>query len=217
MSALLGRLASVVAPPFCWGCGVDAVAGQPLCRRCRAELRWLGPEPVAMDGLSCWAPVAYDGPAKALVRGLKYRGAPGLAEPLAAQIAAGAPADLIDAGPPPGPAVLVPVPLHPARRRRRGFNQAERIAAALGRRTGRELTDCLERTGSARRQVGRGRVERLDGPDGAIRAPGAVPARAVLVDDVITTGSTLAACARALRAAGAREVAAIAYARTPGR
>lgn len=212
MPALLGRLASLVAPPFCWGCGVDALPGQPLCGGCRRELRWLGPEVVVLDGVAVWAPVAYDGPAKSLVRGLKYRGAPGLAEPMAAQVAAGAPSGLIPAG-----TALVPVPLHPRRRRRRGFNQAERIAAALARRTGLEVVDCLVRAGSARHQVGRGRAERLEGPGAAIRACGEVPAKAVLVDDVVTTGSTLAACAEALRAAGVAEVAAVAYARTPGR
>lgn len=212
MSAVLGRLASLIAPPFCWGCGIDAIPGQPLCSGCRRELRWLGPEAVALDGVDVWAPVAYDGPAKSLVRGLKYRGAPGLAEPMAAQIAAGAPAGLLATG-----AGLVPVPLSPARRRRRGFNQAERIAAALARRTGLGVDDCLARAGGARHQVGRGRAERLEASAGSIRASGPVPARALLVDDVATTGSTLAACAAMLCAAGASEVAAVTYARTPGR
>lgn len=214
MTPLLARLASLVAPPFCWGCGVDALPGQPLCGGCRRELRWLGPEVVALDGVVVWAPVAYDGPAKSLVRGLKYRGAPGLADSMAAQMAAGAPPELIAPQ-----TALVPVPLHPARRRRRGFNQAERIAAALARRTGLQVSDCLVRAGSARHQVGSGRAERLEGAGGEVRAAESLPAprSALLVDDVVTTGSTLAASAHALRAAGAAKVAAIAYARTPGR
>jgi predicted amidophosphoribosyltransferase len=115
---------------------------------------------------------------------------------------------------------LVPVPLHPARARRRGFNQAERLAASIGRRTGLPVTDCLARRGPAgERQLGRGREERLGGIAGSIELRRGVPAppRAVLVDDVVTTGATLAACAAALRDAGSREVAAVAYARTPGR
>ena len=64
----------------------------------------------------------------------------------------------------------------------------------------------------------RQKVERLRSVEGIrVRAGAALPLRALLVDDVVTTGSTLAACAAALEAAGVREVAAIAYARTPGR
>jgi predicted amidophosphoribosyltransferase len=103
--------------------------------------------------------------------------------------------------------------------RRRGFNQAERLAVALCARTGLHLCDCLRRRGRSRTQVGRDRQERLGGVDGTVHAPDGAeaPRRAILVDDVVTTGATLAACAAALRAAGAREVAAVAYARTPGR
>src|SRR5947199_10762210 len=134
---------------------------------------------------------------------------------MAAQMAANAPPGLLDG------CALVPVPLHPSRRRRRGFNQAAQIATALSRRCGLLVADCLERTGGGGRmsQVGRGREERLDALDGLIRVrPGApVPMRALLVDDVVTTGSTLVACAGALAQAGVREIGAVVYARTPGR
>jgi predicted amidophosphoribosyltransferase len=113
--------------------------------------------------------------------------------------------------------VLVPVPLHPARLRARPFNQAHLIAGAVAARTGAELSSCLARFGSGRRQVGRGRAERLRGPAGAVAAVGRTPRKAVLVDDVATTGGTLAACAAALRSAGAQHVTAIAFARTAGR
>lgn len=207
MASLLARAWSVLVPPFCWECAGDCAAGAPLCPVCRSNLRWLGPDPVTVEGVEVWAPVAYEGPGRALVRGLKYRGAVGLAEPMAAAICAGAPA-LAGA--------LVPVPLHPRRRRLRGYNQAERLAAALGRRCGLPVADCLERGGpAAARQVGRDRAQRLAGP--AIAATGPAPARAVIVDDVCTTGATLAACAGALRAAGAEAVSALVYARTPGR
>jgi len=213
VTSLFARATAVLAPPFCWGCGADARLGDPLCRTCRLELRWQGPDPIELEGLPTWAPLAYAGPARSLIAGLKYRGAPGLAEPMAVAIAAGVPLGMVH------PAVaLVPVPLHPARRRTRGFNQAERIATALARLRGLEVADCLCRRGSSRRQVGRGLRERHEGPAGAFATlPGRVPRRAVLIDDVITTGSTLAACAEALRAAGCEGVAALAYARTPGR
>lgn len=165
--------------------------------------------PVA-PAASVWAALEYEGPARSLVGALKFRGALAVADPMAALMVAAAPAERLRGA-------LVPVPLHPARRRKRGFNQAERLAVAIGRRAGLPVADCLARGGSNLRQVGRDRAERLAGPAGSIRARGPVPARAVLVDDVITTGATLAACAAVLRAAGSEEVRALVFARTLGR
>jgi ComF family protein len=214
MSSLLARTLALVAPPFCWSCGGDARFGEALCGSCRHELRWLDSGCVRVEGVDLWAPLAYEGPARPLVRGLKYRGAAGLADPMAAQMAANAPEGLLEP-----PAELVPVPLYPARRRRRGFNQAERLAAALSHRTGLRVSDCLRREGSPGRQVGRDRAERLAMASGTVsgRRGRRPPATAVLVDDVVTTGATLTACAAALRDAGAGRVTAVAYARTPGR
>jgi predicted amidophosphoribosyltransferase len=156
-----------------------------------------------------WAPVAYDGPARQLVAALKFRGALPVAGLMAAQIAAGAPPGLLTPG-----AALVPVPTHPVRARRRGFDQAQRLALALGGRTGLPVRPCLTRAGPASRQLGAGRHERLAHGRIAVSAREPAPARAVLVDDVHTTGATLAACAVALRFAGAAHVDAVAYART---
>jgi ComF family protein len=210
----------MLVPPLCWGCGGVARRREPLCAGCRGLLRRLAAEPVLLSGVRVWAPVAYSGPARDLVRALKFRGATAVADAMAAQIAANAPEGLLGAagaeGACPRPA-LVPVPLHPRRLRRRGYNQAALIADALARRAGIELADCLARTGSAATQVGRDRAERRAGPAGSVELRAPLPERAVLVDDVATTGATLAACAAALRAAGAIEVSALAFARTIGR
>jgi ComF family protein len=209
---LLHATIALAVPPFCWACGGTSRPRDPLCLSCRSRLRWLERNPVELAGVDVWAPVAYDGPARALVRGLKFRGAAGLAETMAAQIAACAPPDLLRP-----PAVLVPVPLHPRRARTRGFNQAERIAAAIGRRAGMRVDDCLRRRGGASRQMGRGRTDRLQALTGAVELRSRVPSQVLLVDDVATTGGTLAVCAEALYAGGADHVAAVAYALTPGR
>jgi ComF family protein len=213
-------LSRLLTPPLCWGCGGPARVDEPLCFDCRRTLRHLAPEPVDLAGVATWAAVAYEGAARELVRGLKFRGAEALATPIAALIIANAPAGLLPRAAGTAarePPALVPVPLHPARRRRRGFNQAAVLAEALGRRTGLAVADSLIRSGGAGTQVGRPRPERLAAPPGGIRAAGPIPARALLVDDVATTGATLAACARALRAAGALEVRAVTFARTLGR
>ena len=210
----LARLLSLVAPPLCVCCGSAASLHQPLCRACLDDLRWLSFEQPPGAGVPVWAAVSYEGPARALVRALKFRGAVGLVDAMAAQMAANAPPGLLEGR------SLVPVPLHPARRRRRGFNQAEQLAVRLARRAGLALSDCLERSAGGARssQVGRGREERLRAVEGIrMRAGAAVPLRVLLVDDVVTTGSTLAACAAALERAGVREVGAVVYARTPGR
>jgi ComF family protein len=150
-----------------------------------------------------------------VVRALKFKGATRAADAMAAQIAAGAPPGWLAQ-----PAQLVPVPLHPARARKRGYNQAALLATALARRTDLPTNDCLARAGARGTQVGRDRAQRLAGIAGTVslepeRVP--PPAHAVLVDDVITTGATLVACARALLAGGAISVVAVGYVRTPGR
>jgi ComF family protein len=141
------------------------------------------------------------------VGALKSRGALVLASFIANEIAARAPAALI-AG------TLVPVPAHARRRRAAGFNQAFEIAAALARQAGLPVRNPLRRV-PAPTQVGLERRARLENARGSVRARtgSAVPARALLVDDVYTTGATLDACAEALRQAGAEEVVAVTFAR----
>jgi ComF family protein len=220
----LSELLALLAPPVCATCRAPLGRGDELlCPVCRRAVPWLrgarcrrcglpapcGPCPAARAAFEmAWSPVAYDGSARELVAALKFRAALPVVEVMAAQMAAGAPASLLTG------ATLVPVPLHPTRRRRRGFDQAQRLANALATRTGLPVSACLRRTGASTRQLGASRAERQTAGRIDVRAIAAAPHRALLVDDVHTTGATLDACARALKAAGARHVDAITYART---
>src|SRR3954447_17233358 len=222
---MLERLLSLLVPPACLACRAPlARPGETLCARCRSELPWLPartcarcalprpcrPCPAWRSGFaSAWAPMAHDGVARALVRELKFRGTPAAADLMAAQIAANAPPGIAHGR------LLVPVPIHPARLRSRGYDQARSLARGLARRWGCTLAPVLVRVDRAgARQVGASRAGRRAAGRVEVRARARVPGAITLVDDVHTTGATLDACAQALRAAGACEIHAVTYTRT---
>jgi predicted amidophosphoribosyltransferase len=200
-------LVRLLAPPLCAICAAEADPGLDLCRRCERRLTDGSPPGLSVAGAdAAWAARTFVGVARELVAALKFGGRCALAERAASTIAAEAPAWLRDAP-------LVPVPPSPLRMAWRGFDPAERIALALARRRDLDLSRCLVR-GSGPRQVGRPRRERIQDPP-RIRPKRSAPTKAVVVDDVATTGATLRASVAALRAAGARQVFAIAFAAAP--
>ena len=106
---------------------------------------------------------------------------------------------------------IVPVPTAPLRTMARGFDPAAELAGALAEKTGLPLSACLARSGIGR-QLGKRRAQRIGHPP-RIRTIGEVPRSVLLIDDVLTTGATLSACAQALRSAGSVRIAAITFAR----
>jgi predicted amidophosphoribosyltransferase len=161
-----------------------------------------GSGPAGLDKV--WSSASYEGVARELVAGLKFRRLLPVADLMAERIEWLAPAHMLSG-------TVVPVPPARARLRRRGFDPAGELAAALAARLELPLSHCLERRGSGR-QVGRRRAERVGHPP-QIGAKGAPPRSALIVDDVLTTGATLTACAHALRAGGASRVVAVTFAR----
>ena len=226
-------LIDLLAPPTCAACRRPAT-GQ-ICGECLRRLPWLrghrcprcalprhrsGCPAAAAAFDRAWAPLAYEGAARDIVRALKFQAALPLAGVMAAHMAANLPADLrappaVPGAPPPAAAfALVPVPPHRGRLRRRGFDPAALLAAALAERAGLPLAACLRRADRGRRQVGAGRSLRRSAGRFAAVVTAPPPRAAVLVDDVHTTGATLDVCARALKQGGAGWVGAATYVRT---
>jgi ComF family protein len=228
VAAIPGRLLDLALPARCPGCGAE---GPPICASCApaldARLELPGGVPIGLPSevpapllqLEWCAP--FGGLVRRALHELKYGGETRLAVPLGEAIArrwrrVGAGGD-----------VLVPVPVHADRARRRGYDQAELIARAAGRALGLPCALILERTRATIAQFDLDRSTRATNVRGAfaLRDRAGRPGRAasssnpladrwiVLVDDVVTTGATLSACAEPLLNAGAMGVSAITVAR----
>jgi predicted amidophosphoribosyltransferase len=189
------RALPLLAAPVCARCGAPTIVAVDDCRECRGR---------RLGFARARAAVAYDGAGRALVHAFKDAGLRALAE---------AGADLVVlCVPPPAAAELTWVPATRWRELRRGYHPPRLLAEALGRRWGMPARPLLDGPAFRRSQRGLGPAERRANVRGAFRARAAAGSLA-LVDDVYTTGATLAACARALRAAGASSVEAVTLAR----
>ena len=155
----------------------------------------------------------YAFPADRLLHAFKYGGRLALAEPFALALC-----DAVRRTPAPLPQRLVPMPLSPARQRRRGFNHAHEIARRLSEQLGVPLVHALRRTRDTPPQAGLPLRERMRNVRGAFEATQPLDGSCIaLVDDVMTTGATLAAATTAARAAGAARIEAWVVARTEDR
>lgn len=220
------RSLDLVFPPRCAGCGAP---GHLLCPACRAAVASMPPPVCPSCGRSNHAPAIcaacrthppetdsviaaalFAHPVRECIHALKYEGqrrhAALLAELSHAAFARVPPCDAV-----------VPVPLHLARERARGFNQAALIARHLARPAGLPVMhQWLRRTRDTPQQVGQDRAARQANVHGAFACPDPAAVRGahlLLMDDVATTGATLDTCALALRAAGAASVHAFVVAR----
>lgn len=212
-------LLEILLPPACAGCGAY---GRLFCEAChrllqplsRGQDHFSAPDAGMVLGdalLLAHAAFAHAGPMRRALQRLKYGGAARLANPLA-RAAAPALLHLLDVA---GPAVLVPVPVHPARLRQRGYNQAALLAGALAAEARLPLSDLLIRTRATTRQHGLTRAARLHNLRGAfaVRRGRRIPDSVILIDDILTTAATLESCAVVLRSAGVTSVFGLAIAR----
>lgn len=208
-------LLDLLYPPKCPFCGRILERGEEgWCASCREELPWTGPGDSKTVGSCdiCLSPLWYQDGVRAGTHRYKFDGGPGHAQlfgTLMAQCLHDRWEEPVD--------LVTWAPLHPKRRRERGYDQAELLARRVGELAGLPAERTLEKTratavqsqtgdGEARKANVRGAYRALPGLDLAGK-------RVVLIDDVVTSGATLSECAAALRQAGAGSVVGLTFAR----
>ncbi|MDR2648152.1 MAG: ComF family protein [Clostridiales bacterium] len=188
-----GGLLAPITPPVCVKCGAPTETDGSICSACRARKRVLSNTSIFV----------YDDAAREVIHRFKYNGCRGYAAGFA-KLAA----DSLGMGFFDGLEALVPVPMFPRKRRRRGYNQAEELAWALSETTGiTVLIDYLKRVRETRPQAGLTPVERTNNLKGAFALDKPLKLKSfLLIDDIYTTGETLEACANLLKQGGAEQV-----------
>jgi len=207
----LGRsVLALLLPPLCMVCGASLGGSDRwICPRCavsvatdsRPRYRSVG---LGGRELRIWYALEYTPAVAHLIREMKYADKPGLADLLAGLVWMGVGGEVASG------LAVVPVPLHPARLRERGYNQSELLGRKLARLAGSPVfVRALRRTRNTTAQAALDRRRRLKNVAGSFRArdvSGIGSRRVMLVDDVVTTGSTLGECARALYDCGLEDV-----------
>lgn len=230
----LETLLSATYPPVCVLCGAAGRTGPDICPGCAAALplnthpcpRCAEPlPPAAPPGTlcggclrrapafdACLAPFLYAPPVDWLVSRLKFHG-----QLAAGRVLAGLLGDRLPSRGADRPELILPMPLHPARLRERGFNQALELARPLGRRLGVPVApDLARRVRAGQPQSSLAMARRRANVRGAFGLTGILEARHVaVVDDVLTTGASADELARTLKKAGAESVEVWVVARTP--
>ena len=186
----------VLEPPFCERCGAPTAWPVARCRECTGR---------RLAFASARAAVEYDDGVRRLLAAWKERGLRGLAHDASEVMAATLPL--------PRASVIAFVPPERERAHKRGHHPAERLAHELGERWGLSVRPLVARTRYVRRQRGLTLADRRRNVGGAFAPATKAPTRVVLVDDVYTSGATVAAAASALRKGGARRVEVLTFAR----
>ena len=228
---LAGRLLDLVYPRnlYCLCCGdtMEQSRVHGICDNCAKKINWLDHDPFrasldefAFDHLlSCCVYGFYP---RRIMHDLKLHGKPYIAENIGLLMAEKVQAEMADPGSSlagtDGFTAMVPVPSTPKKIKKRGYNQAELLAKCAAKKLGMDVwTDALEKTAETASMRLSSGLERRNMLQGAFSVPQSACAKVrdadiLLVDDVVTTGSTADACAIALRDAGARSVSVLCFA-----